>query len=485
MSATSKAPVIYWFRQDLRLDDLPGLAGAIASGHPVFPCFIFDDCNPGDWAHGAASRWWLHHSLTSLAGKIAKGGGKLCLLRGDSCELLSQLVENTGAVQVFCSRQYEPWAQALDQRLQERLATVNVALNCYPGTLLWEPEQIATRSGSPFKVFTPFWRRCREQGDPAKPTGSVVACNWWQGAPVSDALEDWSLLPSKPDWAQSWIQYWHPGEVGARQRLRAFLSGSISGYSESRDYPYRQATSLLSAHLHFGEISPNRVFYAAQDTARKTPSVANDIDKFLSELAWREFSNHLLTHFPRLPEQPFKAPFSRFPWAGSKQHLEAWQQGRTGYPIVDAGMRELMQTGYMHNRIRMVTASFLCKHLLIDWRAGQRWFWDTLVDADLANNSCSWQWVAGSGADASPFFRIFNPILQGGKFDASGEYIRRWVPELSTLPNAWLNEPWRAPQEVLGESGVVLGESYPLPVVMHKQAREGALAAYASLRADS
>ncbi|MEH6592084.1 MAG: deoxyribodipyrimidine photo-lyase [Halioglobus sp.] len=482
MSTDQQAPVIFWFRHDLRLDDLPGLAAAIASGRPVFPCFIFDEYNPGDWVDGAASRWWLHNSLEVLAGRISELGGELCLLRGDSCELLAQLVEKIGAVQVFCSRQYEPWAVAVEQRLHERLGAVDVRFTRYSGSLLWEPEQIATRSGSPFKVFTPFWRRCRELGPPKKPSGTVDACQWWHGSIDSDALDDWSLRPSKPDWAQSWSEYWQPGEIGASERLRVFLSASIQGYGEGRDYPSRQATSLLSAHLHFGEISPNRVYHAAQDLAHGSVSVANDIDKFLSEVAWREFSSHLLTHFPSLPEQPFKAPFTRFPWVGSKKHLEAWQSGTTGYPIVDAGMRELMQTGYMHNRVRMVVASFLCKHLLIDWRAGQRWFWDTLVDADLANNSCSWQWVAGSGADASPFFRIFNPILQGAKFDAEGEYIRRWVPELSALENIWLNQPWEAPKEVLKESGIELGCNYPFPLVPHKQARESALAAYASIR---
>jgi deoxyribodipyrimidine photo-lyase len=485
MSSKQKQPVIYWFRQDLHLDDLPGLVAAIASGHPVFPCFILDEHNPGDWAVGAASRWWLHNSLVALAGQISDLGGSLSLLRGDSLELLPQLAARIGAVQVFCSKQYEPWAISMDQRLQEQLSACDIAFNSCPGTLLWEPEQIATRSGTPFKVFTPFWRRCREQGDPQKPSGTPVAYNWWQCAADSDKLEDWHLVPRNPNWALDWLSHWQPGERGARTRLEAFLTEEIQGYEQGRDHPSRQATSLLSASLHFGEISPNRVFYAARAVAQRNPSVATDLDKFLSQLAWREFSSHLLTHFPSLPEQPFKEAFTRFPWGGSKQHFDAWKSGTTGYPLVDAGMRELYQTGYMHNRIRMLTASFLCKHLMIDWRAGQRWFWDTLVDADLANNSCSWQWVAGSGADASPFFRIFNPILQGKKFDAAGEYIRRWVPELSALPDAYLNEPWSAPEEILRESGLVLGENYPLPVVAHKQAREGALAAYASIREGS
>jgi deoxyribodipyrimidine photo-lyase len=478
-----KTPVIYWFRQDLRLHDLPGLTAALATGRPVLPCYILDDESPGHWRIGGASRWWLHHSLAALAAAIERAGGQLYLARGRPHTVLAQLAEQSGADLVCCSRQYEPWARQLEVELHTALDNVGVTLKRYPGTLLWEPETLRNQAGEPFKVFTPFWRKCRSLPGAALPVTPAIRLGSWQrDIDTAQQLHDWELLPTRPNWALGWEQLWQPGESGAQRRLDAFLHGALADYDPGRDYPARQATSRLSPHLHFGEIAPARVLHAVRQVGAANPALEQQAEKFLSELGWREFSYHLLHHFPALPEQAFKRDFARFPWVGGARELRAWQQGKTGYPIVDAGMRELWQTGYMHNRVRMVAASFLCKHLLVDWRAGQRWFWDTLVDADLANNACSWQWVAGSGADASPYFRIFNPTTQGLKFDQAGDYLRRWLPELAALPDKSLHEPWTAPAQVLRDAGVVPGETYPLPVVDHRHAREAALAAYADIK---
>ena len=478
----SSNPIIYWFRQDLRLSDLPGLAAAAATGRPILPVYVLDDHSPSDWQPGAASRWWLHHSLDSLAAQLCSHGGRLTLLRGDPATIIPDLARQIGASDVFCSMQYEPWARRVENQLSTSLNDSDAQLTPFKGALLWNPSSIRNLSGQPYKVFTPFWRACRSTGDPTPPTGSINSFRWHEASLRSEPLASWNLLPAKPDWAAHWHQHWQPGEHGAMLRLQQFLAESLSGYGDGRDFPDRQSTSRLSAHLHFGEISPNRVYHAMAEHKAIDPSADSDTDKFLSELGWREFSYHLLHHFPDIPEREFKQGFAKFPWSGNAQQYSAWKSGMTGYPIVDAGMRELYATGTMHNRVRMIVASFLCKHLLIDWRAGQRWFWDTLVDADLASNSCSWQWVAGSGADASPYFRIFNPVTQARKFDAKGAYIRRWVPELAELPDRYIHEPWTAPQNVLSGCGVQLDRDYPNPIVDHRSAREGALAAYAEVR---
>ena len=476
-------PIIYWFRQDLRTSDLPGLIAAAATGRPIVPCYILDDISPGDDAMGSASRWWLHHSLKSLAGELDGLGGTLVLRRGQAAAVLAELLEETGAESVYCSRLYEPWANALEGALHEKLSGQGITFKRYPGSLLFEPAKIANKSGSPFKVFTPFWRHCRSGSPPAQPKDTPEAVNWYRGKCSSELLTSWQLLPTSPDWANQWPRMWQPGSMGAAQRLKVFLGGAVADYSEGRNHPAKEATTRLSPHLHFGEISPRTIWYAATDLAARQPQQAGQIDKFLSEMGWREFSHHLLYHYPTITREPFKPQFTDFPWLGNESALKAWQRGQTGYPIVDAGMRELWQTGYMHNRIRMVVASFLTKHLLVHWRAGARWFWDTLLDADLANNACGWQWVAGSGADASPYFRIFNPVIQGEKFDEEGVYIRQWVPELARLPDRYLNKPWEAPASVLEAAGIQLGENYPNPIVDHRSARESALGAYASLKA--
>lgn len=478
-----KCPVIYWFRQDLRLADLRGLNAALATGRPVLACYILDDESPGPWRMGGASRWWLHHSLGALSQDVERAGGQLYLARGRPEEVLARLAEQSGADLVCCSRQYEPWARRLESELFTLLGSKGVELKRYGGSLLWEPETISTQGGTPFKVFTPFWRKCRDIAVVLEPMARVAFSNWPTAVAPSQALADWALLPTSPNWARGWDGLWQPGEKAASGRLAHFLRGTVADYDQGRNYPARAATSRLSAHLHFGEIAPARVWHTARQAGQENTELQAETEKFLSELAWREFSHHLLFHFPTLPDEAFKSEFASFPWVGGARQLQAWQRGKTGYPVVDAGLRELWQTGYMHNRVRMVVASFLCKHLLVDWRAGQRWFWDTLVDADLANNACGWQWVAGSGADAAPYFRIFNPTTQGEKFDKAGDYVRRWVPELAALPDRYLHQPWTAPAQVLHAAGVLLPEHYPLPLVDHRDAREAALAAYADTRA--
>ncbi len=473
-------PVIYWFRHDLRLTDLPGLIAAAATG-PVIPVFIYDEQQGGDWAIGGASQWWLHHSLKDLADAIAALGGKLILRRGDTVTELTRLIEESGAAALFASRQYQPWADALERAVLETASELGASFKRYPGTLLFEPGEIVTGGGTPFKVFTPFWRACLKATPPAQPQ-PVPDIRFVNTEIASEELETLNLLPAKPNWAKGWENLWTPGERGAEEALNGFLAAGVGHYGEGRDFPSRPYTSRLSPFLKFGEISPRQVFWAAQHAKRDKPANSGDIDKFISELGWREFCNHLLALFPEMPDRAFNPKFEYFPWAGQVEHLKAWQQGQTGYPIVDAGMRELWQTGFMHNRVRMVVASFLTKHLLSHWRLGELWFWDCLLDADLASNACSWQWVAGSGADAAPYFRVFNPVAQGEKFDKEGEYTRKWVPEIAKLPNKYLHKPWEAPAMMLEAAGIKLGKTYPLPIVDHKQARESALAAYGTLK---
>ena len=472
---------IYWFRNDLRLHDLNGLHAA-AEHASVLPVYIFDPEEGGDWRIGGAAQWWLHYSLERLAADIAKRGGQLILKRGKPQQILANLARQTGASTVYCSRQYQPWADALERETHESLAAMGARLKRYPGTLLFEPGEVLTGSGQLFKVFTPFWRACLRKGPPAAPKPAPTVC-WADGQAIdSDALEDWQLLPQKPNWAEGWTSRWQPGEAGAHEALSAFLANGVQHYGEGRDIPGKRYTSRLSPHLRFGEISPRQVWHEAQLAKGQHAGAEGTVDKFLSEIGWREFCKHLVALFPDMPDRAFNPKFEHFPWAGKPEHLRAWQQGRTGYPIVDAGMRELWQTGFMHNRVRMVVASFLTKHLLTHWREGEQWFWDCLVDADLASNACSWQWVGGSGADAAPYFRIFNPVAQGEKFDKDGDYTRHWVPELAELPNKYLHKPWEAPALTLEAAGVKLGQTYPEPIVDHKTARETALAAYATLK---
>lgn len=477
----SEAPNIVWFRQDLRVTDHRALSAAAATGAPLVPVYILDDETPGDRAMGAASRWWLHHSLVAHGDRLRALDASLVLRKGAVARELLHLVQETGARAVYCSRSYEPWAVALETDLQANLQEVGAELKRYPGTLLREPENIRTKSGEAYKVYTPFWNALRAGDPPAQPQPAPKRLRPLTRSLKSDQLASWRLLPTKPDWAAGFRASWQPGEEGAEERLEAFLDEAVSGYATSRDRPDQIGTSRLSPHLHFGELSPQRVWHAVVHRARG--HLGKGAQTYLKELVWREFSYHLLTHFPDLPDKPFRPEFAAYPWKHHKAKLTAWQRGRTGYPIVDAGMRELWHTGWMHNRVRMIVASFLIKHLQISWQHGAAWFWDTLVDADLANNSASWQWVAGSGADAAPYFRIFNPMKQGATFDPDGDYVRRWVPEIAKLPDADLHAPWLASPATLKAADIVLGKTYPVPIVDHDAARKAALAGYAEVKA--
>lgn len=472
---------LLWFRQDLRLDDNPALAAAVRRGGPVIPVFILDPDGEGDWPPGGASRWWLHHSLAALADALAARGSRLILRRGAASAVLEDLIDETGAAAVLWNRRHEPASLERDTTLKRDLKQRGIAAESFNGALLFEPWEIRTGAGTPFKVFTPFWRACLERGGIAAPHGSSKEIPGPWRWPRSDDLERWGLLPTRPDWAGGLRKAWTPGEAGARKRLSAFLRQGLAGYATRRDRPDVDGSSALSPHLHWGEIGPRRVWQAVEHAAAGTPGLRPAAAAYQRELGWREFATHLLVARPELPVEPLDRRFADYPWETDRKALRAWQQGRTGYPIVDAGMRQLWRTGWMHNRVRMIAASFLIKDLRIHWREGEAWFWDTLVDADLANNAFNWQWVAGCGADAAPYFRIFNPVLQGEKLDPDGTYVRRFVPELSQLPPRWIHKPWQAPEFVLVEAGVALGRTYPKPIVDHGDARRLALAAFEAL----
>jgi deoxyribodipyrimidine photo-lyase len=473
MSSASASPSLVWLRNDLRLTDNPALSAAASTGRPLLLVYVLDDAAAGRWRLGGAARWWLHHSLEALGKDVAARGGRLILRRGDSVSVLGALLRETNAAALSWNASVEPWRGAIEQQLRAICRDAGVRVEQHEGEGLFAAQHVRNGSGEPFKVFTPFWRACLKLGRPRDPLPAPARLEG--PAAASEALADWALLPSKPDWAGGLRETWRPGEAAAQARLAAFVEGAVAGYGEQRNVPGVDGTSRLSPHLRFGEISPVQVWAAAEKSGHDSAS-------FLSEIGWREFSRHLLAQFPQLPERAFRPAYEDFPWRDDPEGLEAWRRGRTGYPIVDAGMRQLWRTGWMHNRVRMITASFLIKHLLVDWRSGQDWFWDTLVDADLASNAASWQWVAGSGADAAPYFRVFNPITQGEKFDPQGLYIRRWLPELARLPDPWLAAPWTAPPLTLEAAGVRLGQTYPRPMVQHDAARARALAALKDLR---
>ncbi len=474
--------VIVWFRYDLRTSDHPALAAAVATKKPIIPLYILDDQTPGQWKAGGASRWWLHHSLNSLSEDLKAKGNRLILRRGATLSVFEQVIDEIGEIEgVYFTRCYEPYEVQLEQDLKSQLTARDIACHRFGGRLLFEPEAIKSNSGAPYKVFTPFWKACLNapHKQPLAPPKKFAANPHTVN---SDRLSDWNLLPKNPNWAEAFPSHWTPGETGARKRLAEFVDTNLKSYKEDRDRPDLPHTSRLSPHLHFGEISPRECWHVVTNAIEQAPHLSGPGSSFLRELGWREFSTSLLHFFPDLPLHPFRPEFKAFPWSDDKAAFKAWTKGQTGYPLVDAGMRELWQTGWMHNRVRMIAASFLVKHLLIPWQQGEAWFWDTLVDADLSNNAASWQWVAGSGADAAPYFRIFNPIIQGKKFDPDGTYVRRWVPELADLETKYIHAPWEAPDATRSDAGITLGETYPFPLVEHKSARERALSAFEKIK---
>lgn len=473
----SSSPIIVWFRQDLRVADNPALARAAATGQPVIPVYVLDEDTDGIRPMGGASRWWLHESLMHLNQQLSTRGAPLLLLKGNAKTCLTKLIDESSAAAVYWNRCYEPGTIARDKDIKMSLQDNGIAVESFNGSLLYEPWEIRTKQDKPYRVFTPYYRMVLSQGEPDKPKPAPKHLKKATTAPKGEVLADWALQPTQPDWAGGLRESWSPGETGAHALLEEFLAERVDDYKNERDFPGIEATSRLSPHLHFGEISPRQIW--AQTSAREPTS---GTETFLKEVVWREFGYHLLYYNPEMPDTPLQEKFKAFPWLKNETHLEAWQKGQTGYPIVDAGMRELWRTGTMHNRVRMIVASFLVKHLLIHWRDGEAWFWDTLVDADLASNTANWQWVAGCGADAAPYFRIFNPILQGEKFDAEGTYVRRWVPEIADLPNSVIHKPWEADMITLDKSGVELGATYPHPVIKHKAARDRALAALAEIK---
>jgi deoxyribodipyrimidine photo-lyase len=461
--------VVMWFRLDLRLADNPALEAAAGTRLPVVPVFVWPE-KDHDEIPGAASRWWLHSSLTRLNESLRAKGSRLIVRRGPAAEALLELAEKTGARQVFWNRVYEPAALKRDEEIAATLKAHGIATESFNGSLLFDPGSIRTTSGGTFQVFTPFWKALwNERGRlrrTSKTPQSLSAPGHW---PESLEVADLELQP-KMDWAAGIRSTWTPGEEPARNRLRWFAKSAVHAYGTRRDRTDQDGTSRLSPHLHFGEISPVQVWHALADLP--------GAESYLRQLAWREFSYHLLCAFPDTPEEPFHPEFRNFPWRRNAKRLAAWQKGQTGYPMVDAGMRQLWATGWMHNCARLVVASFLVKHLLIPWQDGAAWFLDTLVDADLANNTMGWQWTAGCGVDAAPYFRIFNPVTQGEKFDPDGAYVREWVPELRELPAAWIHKPWEAPPLILTAANVKLGAPYPRPIVDHAEARAVALQAF-------
>ncbi|MFC0220125.1 cryptochrome/photolyase family protein [Pseudochelatococcus lubricantis] len=479
-ASDAERPVLVLFRDDLRVADNAALAAASRSGKPVIAAFVLEGASSGARPLGGARCWWLHHSLAALNGTLATIGVRLVLRRGAMGEVVDSLVTESGADTVFWNRRYDPGAIAADTTMKAGLRNRGVAAESFAGHLLHEPSRLVTSTGGYYKVYSPFWKAVAAGPEPRDPLDVPDGLEPFAGNLASDAPDAFGLLPTKPDWAGGLRQSWTPGEAGAQARLDDFVAGALQDYAEGRDYPACEATSRLSPHLAHGEITPFQIFAALQGAGGDVSDAG--AAKFRKEVGWREFCYHLLFHNPHLGTRNFQPSFNAFPWREDEEALRAWQRGLTGFPIVDAGMRELWETGYMHNRTRMIAASFLTKHLLVDWRAGERWFWDTLVDADAASNPGNWQWVAGCGADAAPYFRIFNPVLQGEKFDPEGRYVRRWLPELARLPARYIHKPWAAPPAVLAESGVRLGETYPRPIVDHRLARERALGAYETAR---
>lgn len=456
---------IVWLRNDLRLSDNPALTAALKAGGPVTALYIHEtdkQLRP----IGGAARWWLHQSLTNVAGTLAEIGVPLRVEAGKAEAVLRDVISKTEAEAVHWNRRYGPSERQLDAGIKQALRADGVAVTSHPGNVLAEPWTIETGQNKPYSVFTPFWKTLRER-DIARPLAAP------QGDPIAKPEVDAGYR--QPAWAGKFGPHWSMGEAAAQARLAEFLEDCVADYAEGRDFPARDVTSRLSPHLRFGEISPRQIWHAARAFAHVHEEQSAQVEKFLSELAWRDFSYHQLYHRDDIARVPMQAKYADLPWRDAPDQLAAWQQGQTGLPIVDAGLRELWATGYMHNRVRMLVASLLTKNLLIDWRLGEDWFWDCLVDADEASNPASWQWVAGCGLDAAPYFRIFNPVVQGERFDPHGLYVRQWVPELGKLDDKWIHKPSEAPRDVLKAAGIVIGKTYPAPIVDLKSSRQRAL----------
>ncbi|HEV2503666.1 MAG TPA: deoxyribodipyrimidine photo-lyase [Mesorhizobium sp.] len=471
-------PAIVWFRDDLRLGDNPALTAAATGDREIICIFVHDEESDAIRPLGGAARWWLHGALQELADDLQRLGGQLWIYRGPAAVVVPQVANANNAAAVYWNRRYGLGERHADETVKSALKAQRIEARSFNGHLLYEPWSIRTGSDGPFRVFSAFWRTAHEVGAPERPLGVPAQLRLTRrrcaSGPEALDLARLALEPGSPDWAKGLRANWRRGEAAAQAALQGFLQEHLTDYADIRDFPDRAATSKLSPYLRFGNISAREVWHAATAAASASNSsnIHRSLEKFQSELGWREFSYHLLYHNPQMPKQNLRPKFDQMAWRADRKALRAWQNGRTGYPLVDAGMRELWSTGWMHNRVRMVVASFLVKHLLLDWRQGESWFWDTLVDADPANNAASWQWVAGSGADAAPFFRVFNPILQGEKFDPGGEYVRRWVPELASLSASDIHRPWQASK---------IGKTYPEKIVEQDGARQRALDAFKAL----
>jgi len=476
---------IIWFRKDLRLEDNPALQAALQTKLPIIPVYIFEP-DAGKWSIGSASKWWLHHSLKSLQKSLRDKGSDLIILSGDDEQALIKLSKQTNASHVFWNRCYEPHTIKSDAILKRKLTQQQINTHSFNGSLLNEPWASVKDNGTPYRVFTAFWKAMQRRGISLyqhKPPRQLPPIPKQIKKDYKTRIDDLNLLPQTP-WDTGFNQHWKPGEQGALEQLQQFLEDPILDYPVHRDLPERSGTSCLSPHLHFGEISPWLIWQNVDlfALANKQPGSIKACDAFLRQLGWRDFAHHLLYHFPNTHSQPLDQRFKSFPWKKSRKDLNRWQQGQTGIPIVDAGMRELWHTGWMHNRVRMIVASLLTKNMLIPWQQGAKWFWDTLVDADLANNTMGWQWTAGCGADAAPYFRIFNPVRQGERFDPNGNYVRKWIPELQNLPDKWIHQPWETPIEILMESHIELGKSYPNPIVDLALSRRKALSIWNEIK---